>query len=367
MDGTFEVDPDNGILSIADNTALDYEENTQFILEVAVTDNHDREPLESSANIQINVTDENEFAPNIINQNFNLDENPTNGQDIGIIQATDEDTYQHLSFSIVGFNDNGYFQIDSQTGILSVKDSVGFDFELNQQMNIRVKVEDDHVESMADSATISVIIQNINEFADGMVAYYPFNGNAKDESENQIQGVVVGATLTSDRFGRDNSAYQFDGIDDYIRLTNNPSMHFGTQDFSISAWFSLTIDEPIDRGQAIVSTYHASGEREYILGASSNYDSIIMTMYNQGESSGYNRIYAEKTLGWHMVTITKSSSFIKMYMDGELIEETAVTADMIQANAEIMIGAIEWAMTSPDWFFNGKIDDVSFHNRELED
>lgn len=50
----------------------------------------------------------------------------------------------------------------------------------------------------------------------GVVLYYPFNGNARDMSGIQINGQVIGATLTTDRFGISNSAYYFDGLDDYI-------------------------------------------------------------------------------------------------------------------------------------------------------
>ena len=45
---------------------------------------------------------------------------------------------------------------------------------------------------------------------DGLVAYYPFNGNADDESGNGNDGIVYGATLTEDRFGNTDSAYYFD-------------------------------------------------------------------------------------------------------------------------------------------------------------
>ena len=51
---------------------------------------------------------------------------------------------------------------------------------------------------------------------EGLVAYYPFNGNANDESTDGHDGTVYGATLTTDRFGNSNSAYSFDGINDYI-------------------------------------------------------------------------------------------------------------------------------------------------------
>ena len=45
---------------------------------------------------------------------------------------------------------------------------------------------------------------------DGLVAYYPFNGNARDESGNFNDGTVHGATLTEDRFGNEGNAYSFD-------------------------------------------------------------------------------------------------------------------------------------------------------------
>ena len=44
-----------------------------------------------------------------------------------------------------------------------------------------------------------------------LVAYWPFNGNANDLSGNGHNGTVNGATLTNDRFGSPNSAYNFNG------------------------------------------------------------------------------------------------------------------------------------------------------------
>ena len=51
---------------------------------------------------------------------------------------------------------------------------------------------------------------------DGLVAYYPFNGNANDESSFDNHGTVNGATLTTDRFGNNDRAYSFDGDGDSI-------------------------------------------------------------------------------------------------------------------------------------------------------
>ena len=55
---------------------------------------------------------------------------------------------------------------------------------------------------------------------DGLVGYWPFNGNANDETGNGNNGTVNGATLIKDRFGNDNSAYEFDGINNSITVTN---------------------------------------------------------------------------------------------------------------------------------------------------
>ena len=70
--------------------------------------------------------------------------------------------------------------------------------------------------------------------SNGLVGWWPFNGNANDESGNGNNGTVNGATLTTDRFGISNKAYNFDGIDDFIDLQNLTS----NQDFSYSLWFN---------------------------------------------------------------------------------------------------------------------------------
>ena len=71
---------------------------------------------------------------------------------------------------------------------------------------------------------------------DSLITYYPFTGNANDSSGNNNNGVVYGATLTEDRFGNGNSAYSFDGIDDYIEVTNNAKLKPTGFPVSVCAW-----------------------------------------------------------------------------------------------------------------------------------
>jgi hypothetical protein len=49
------------------------------------------------------------------------------------------------------------------------------------------------------------------DLSSGLIAYYPFNGNANDESGNGHNGTIYGSTLTADRMGNPNSAFYFNG------------------------------------------------------------------------------------------------------------------------------------------------------------
>lgn len=79
---------------------------------------------------------------------------------------------------------------------------------------------------------------------DGLVAYYPFNGNANDESDYQNHGEVVGAKLVEDRNGNPDSAYYFSGdeqIGDHIRVKHSESLVSmqQTREITIAFWMKV--------------------------------------------------------------------------------------------------------------------------------
>ena len=71
---------------------------------------------------------------------------------------------------------------------------------------------------------------------DGLVGWWPFNGNANDESGNGNDGVVNGATLTEDRFGNVDKAYSFDGSNN-ISVSSFP---VNTQSISLTGFYKNT-------------------------------------------------------------------------------------------------------------------------------
>jgi len=93
-------------------------------------------------------------------------------------------------------------------------------------------------------------------FADpnhGLIAWYPLDGNASDMSGNSRHGTIYGSNPTEDRHGKMNGAYNFDGIDDYIKINHDKA--FNHLPLSISAWFNTKGNS----GQAgIISKYWAA-------------------------------------------------------------------------------------------------------------
>jgi len=105
--------------------------------------------------------------------------------------------------------------------------------------------------------------------SDGLVAYYPFNGNANDESGHGNNGIVNGATLTTDRNGNVNSAYSFDGVNSCIDLTSTTVAIQGNADRTVTAWIKTTFTG----WQAIVAT-----------GVPVHHQAFNVVMYNYSSS-----------------------------------------------------------------------------------
>jgi hypothetical protein len=120
--------------------------------------------------------------------------------------------------------------------------------------------------------------EDISEYDDnsdysdiGLILHLPFNGDAVDKSGNNPEGIVHGALPTEDRNGNHNSAYYFDGSDDYIDVDTLPGLVQNYNSFLISFWvmpgtentewvtvFGSINDEPA--GMAIGIDFHRDGD-----------------------------------------------------------------------------------------------------------
>ncbi|MBK7255500.1 MAG: hypothetical protein IPI04_16720 [Ignavibacteria bacterium] len=90
--------------------------------------------------------------------------------------------------------------------------------------------------------TLILIVTNISFSSNpdsGLIAYYPFNGNTKDESGNGNNGTNNGAVLTSDRFGTSGRAYSFNL--NYIEIPNSPSLKSPVNSVTLSFWTNISM------------------------------------------------------------------------------------------------------------------------------
>jgi len=105
-------------------------------------------------------------------------------------------------------------------------------------------------------------IKLFGQINSGLVAYYPFNGNANDESGNGNNGILFGASLTSDRFGLINKAYSFNGNGQYISLPASISI---SRDISISFWIKSSNQDPdpFPSGMPIIDRDQCNIQRDW--------------------------------------------------------------------------------------------------------
>jgi hypothetical protein len=91
----------------------------------------------------------------------------------------------------------------------------------------------------------------IRQLHSGLVAYYPFDGNANDASGNANHGMVNGATLSTDRFGNTNGAYAFNGFSG-VSFTNRPPLATNSS-FTYTFWMVSTLagSYPVYPGQSV--------------------------------------------------------------------------------------------------------------------
>ena len=202
---------------------------------------------------------------------------------------------------------------------------------------------------------------------DGLVAYYPFNGNAQDLSGNKNHGKVNGATLTKDRFGNVESAYYFDGNNDYIQVRKNDLLNFGNSvDFTMGAWIKA---KPSQASQAFPSII---GRRN----SGSVNNGYVFLLWGDGQLAAHlnygvsNKNYKSTSPNlldekWHHVAVTGDrDGYLTFYVDGTAKGQAGISEiGNIDSLSDLFIG---WEQAlSASTYFKGVIDDLRIYNRTL--
>jgi len=196
----------------------------------------------------------------------------------------------------------------------------------------------------------------------GLVAYYPFNGNANDASGNGNNGIVNGPTLTTDRFTNPDMAYYFAG-NDMNNIMISPFIP--PQLTSVSIWFN-----PIDNG--------SGGNQRSVLFSNQqmfvNHDAMSVFMADGIIHFGFINtagvgfeILSNSPISlnqWHfIVCILDNNKNMKMFLDTISQNQTITWSGTYNGQNVTNIGNCYQDNDS----FDGSLDDVRIYNRALSE
>jgi hypothetical protein len=194
----------------------------------------------------------------------------------------------------------------------------------------------------------------------GLVAYYPFNGNANDESANGNNGTVNGVTLAEDRFGRADRAYYFDGESGHvIDCGAGKSLQVGGpgKSFSTALWAKRaeTMKMHFLIGMGISEFHHAVA-----LGFNQTGTFAVNFCGNAVETP---KAYPDVN-EWHhwAVTYNGATKARRIYRDGVLVGQDKSPQDFL-GQGSVYVGQPPWK----EYPFHGTLDQVRIYSRALSE
>jgi len=202
----------------------------------------------------------------------------------------------------------------------------------------------------------------------GLVAYYPFNGNANDESGNNNNGTVYGEALRiNDRKGNANKAYSFDGVNDYIDLGNKILdakpisftvcmwINFPEQQLNSQHWASIITRRNLEsQSWAALKVWYDNSQNN--LGKAT-----ISVDYPDYHSSTQVRSTTKViNNAWHFIVGTKNGNTYQIFVDG-IKEGEGVDGQEFESDDHFFL------MFDNPWKFysKGMLDDIRIYNRLL--
>jgi hypothetical protein len=197
-----------------------------------------------------------------------------------------------------------------------------------------------------------------------LLLYYPFNGNANDESGHGRHGIVSGATLAPDRAGTQNRAYSFDGWNNHIDM---PDLIADTiAAFTMSAWVYTT-----DASYRRIALYLGANKGEADLEVTNSNFGFEVNIYNVG----WFQAFSPATPGQfvHLAGVYQRGSSIKLWVNGVLRSQISVPMGTLNHGRNTHTSSVgsyapqwlDWGRQNGFGSWQGRIDQVRIYARAL--
>ncbi len=200
---------------------------------------------------------------------------------------------------------------------------------------------------------------SLSNMRQGLIAYYPFDGNISDLSGNGNTGTNNGATYNLS--GKVGGAYRFDG-NDYINVPNSASLN--PSNLTVSVWVNansvnqfgefLTKRADSDYGAWIL--YGGS------LASGGNFESSVyhsscgFATRSQLTSGG-----SIQAATWYLVSFTTNSTDLSIYVNGNLSSTVSYSQSVCTGRTD----SIRLGTGCCGRYFTGLMDEVAIWNRSL--
>ncbi len=206
----------------------------------------------------------------------------------------------------------------------------------------------------------------------GPVLWFQFEGNTADSSGYNNNGHADNQLYTSDPWGNPNSAYLFNGANNYITVPDTSTLNPANQ-LSIAMWIridSVTNNYPlvISKGAPQIGYF---SNREYLVTWKANGQYPYFQIYSAGDGQGQHELIEEApghVIGqWLYFTavIDRRLHRMQLYIDGALKEE--VPDDYSSFNISSHPLLIGWTEEVADDYgkFLGAMDNLRIYTRAL--
>ena len=220
---------------------------------------------------------------------------------------------------------------------------------------------------MKTTILLTLILISLNSTAqipsyvpsNGLVGWWPFNGNANDESGNGNNGTVNGALLTNDRNGAANNAYSFNGIDNYIDLGNPTALGNNPSSYTQAGWAYFN---DFNDGYVFMSKRHDNSGNDWATPVTTTNNTFIFfaddAFYTNAPVAESNGLLINQ---WYHLTFVYSADDYSIYVNGLMVSSITDSHPMSGSTNNLIIGAqLAW----PE-FMKGSLDDIGVWNRAL--
>ena len=201
----------------------------------------------------------------------------------------------------------------------------------------------------------------------GLKAYYPFSGNANDVSGNNNNPIFNNATLTADRLANPNSAYHFNGTNNYMRIANSPTLNMGNK-LSLSMWVRPTgyYTGQCYNNMMLIKGISDAASTNYSMRFSDVYTGCTAPTTTQERFFDGQSVIAQQPLvqlnQWYHVVVTYDGTTSRLYVNCILQSTASFTGNFTNPH-DIDIGHLNSAQF-PYWL-NGDLDEVRIYDRAL--